>query len=55
MAGFVDGHTVERVRIRFQTEICCCGVLDLSRFCAAPRARLSHLPLKSDGAFPAQC
>jgi hypothetical protein len=31
------------------------GCLDLSRFCAAPRARLSHLPLKSDGAFPAQC
>jgi hypothetical protein len=29
--------------------------VDLSRFCAAPRARLSHLPLKSDGAFPAQC
>jgi len=28
--------------------------LDLSRFCAAPDARLSHLPLESDRAFPAQ-
>ena len=27
--------------------------VDLSRFCAAPRARLSHLPFKSDRAFPA--
>ena len=29
--------------------------LDLSRFSAAPSARLSHFPFKSDGAFPAQC
>ena len=29
--------------------------MDLSRFSAAPSARLSHLPFKSDGAFPAQC
>ena len=29
--------------------------MDLSRFCAAPSARLSHFPLESDGAFPAQC
>jgi len=29
--------------------------LDLSRFSAAPSARLSHLSFKSDGAFPAQC
>ncbi len=27
--------------------------LDLSRFCSAPGARLSHLPFKSQGAFPA--
>jgi hypothetical protein len=27
----------------------------LSRFRAAPSARLSHLAFKSDGAFPTQC
>lgn len=29
--------------------------VDLSRFCAAPSARLGHFPFESDGAFPAQC
>ena len=29
------------------------GDMDLSRFCAALSARLSHLPFKSDRAFPA--
>lgn len=29
--------------------------LDLSRFCAAPSARLSHFPFECDRAFPAQC
>ena len=29
--------------------------VDLSRFSAAPRARLSHLLFESDRAFPAQC
>jgi 4-carboxymuconolactone decarboxylase len=29
--------------------------LDLSRFRAAPSARLSYLSFESDGAFPAQC
>ena len=29
--------------------------LDLSRFSAAARARLSHLSFESDRAFPAQC
>jgi hypothetical protein len=29
--------------------------LDLSRFRAAPIARLSHLPFESDRAFPTQC
>ena len=29
--------------------------LDLSRFCAAPRARLGHFPFESDRAFPTQC
>ena len=41
------------------TEIYYCEVkeehLDLSRFRAAPSARLSHLPFESDRAFPAQC
>jgi len=31
------------------------GWLDLSRFRAAPSARLSHFPFESDGAFPTQC
>ncbi len=29
--------------------------VDLSRFCAAPSARLSHLSFEGDGAFPSQC
>ena len=29
--------------------------MDLSRICAAPGARLSHLPFEGDRAFPAQC
>jgi len=29
--------------------------MDLSRFCAAPCARLSHFPFECDGAFPTQC
>jgi len=29
--------------------------MDLSRFCAAPSAHLSHFPFESDGAFPTQC
>ena len=29
--------------------------LGLSRFRAAPGARLGHFPFESDGAFPAQC
>lgn len=28
--------------------------VDLSRFCAAPRARLSHFPFERDRAFPAE-
>jgi hypothetical protein len=31
------------------------GLVDLSRFSAAPRARLSHVSFESDRAFPAQC
>jgi hypothetical protein len=30
-------------------------LMDLSRICAAPSARLSHLPFKSDRTFPSQC
>ena len=30
-------------------------ILDLSRFSAAPSARLGHLSFESDRAFPAQC
>lgn len=29
--------------------------LDLSRFCAAPSARLGQLSFESDRAFPSQC
>ena len=31
------------------------GRMDLSRFCAAPSARLGHFPFEGDRAFPAQC
>lgn len=31
------------------------NVMDLSRFSAAPNARLSHFSFESDGAFPTQC
>ena len=31
------------------------AVVDLSRFSAAPSARLSHFSFESDGAFPTQC
>ena len=31
------------------------GPLDLSRFSAAPSARLSHFPFEGDRAFPTQC
>lgn len=31
------------------------STLDLSRFSAAPNARLSHFSFESDGAFPTQC
>ena len=30
-------------------------ILDQSRFCAAPSARLSYFSFEGDGAFPAQC
>ena len=31
------------------------GMVDLSRFRAAPDARLGHFPFEGDGAFPTQC
>ena len=31
------------------------SVLGLSRFCAAPSARLGHLAFECDRAFPTQC
>lgn len=31
------------------------SAMDLSRFCAAPSARLSYFPFESDRAFPTQC
>ena len=31
------------------------ALLDLSRFGAAPSARLGHFPFECDWAFPAQC
>ncbi len=42
---FSDQHLLGYFRV--------CANLDLSRFCAAPSARLSHLPFKSYRAFPA--
>ena len=43
------GATVNAVAVR------ALGELDLSRICAAPSARLSHLPFKSDRTLPSQC
>ena len=44
---FIDRYRVKDGVVRLE--------LDLSRFDAAPSARLSDLPLESDRAFPAQC
>ena len=41
--------------LSFEPHICPRNRVDLSRFSAAPRARLSHLSFESDRAFPAQC
>jgi len=43
----IDGATV--------TQVACRCDVDLSRFCAAPSARLSHFSFECDRAFPAQC
>ena len=48
-----EGHAAQNDTYRESRQI---GVaVDLSRFSAAPRARLSHLSFESDRAFPAQC
>ncbi|WP_143514523.1 hypothetical protein [Primorskyibacter flagellatus] len=44
-----------RNRMRDKLRSPALGLMDLSRFCAAPSARLSHLSFESDGAFPTQC
>lgn len=46
-AGTTIGEICRKMRLRKR--------LDLSRFGAAPSARLNHLSLEGDGAFPAQC
>ena len=53
-----SGYFSDRIGRRFTlllSTLCSLPVLDLSRFSAAPSARLSHFPFKSDWAFPAQC
>ena len=44
----------KRIKTPWPNKVLPCP-LDLSRFSAAPRARLSHLSFESDRAFPAQC
>ncbi len=46
-----SGKNVEVQRLRGVCRV----EMDLPRFRAAPSARLSHLPFKSDRTFPAQC
>ena len=45
----------DEIREKEETILEIMSGLDLSRFRAAPSARLSHLSFESDGAFPAQC
>lgn len=56
-SGICDGVTTEeRDRIKaLESEVreLRQADVDLSRCCAVPSARLSHLPFKSDRAFPA--
>ena len=66
-AGSDKRHEGRVADILPKREISCCKqrklefrrsskpILDLSRFRAAPRARLSHLSFEGDRAFPAQC
>lgn len=51
-AGRVGGIRDHMMKLQVRLHL---GLLDLSRICAAPSARLSHLSLESDRAFPAQC
>ena len=45
-----DHYTSPRIAYSLKTK----SPMDLSRICAAPGARLSHLSFKSDRTFPAQ-
>ncbi len=47
--GYHEGRIADLERRRRSLRV------DLSRICAAPSARLSHLPFKSDRTFPCQC
>jgi hypothetical protein len=49
----IQGTSEDRTTKRFNGLVW--SGLVLSRFRAAPRARLCYLPFKSDGAFPAPC
>ena len=53
-AIFCDGQTFDLIE-DIATRGCQIGQLDLSRFDAAPGARLSHLPFEGDRTFPTQC
>ena len=51
--GNHDAESVLTRELEFSSNVS--DFLDLSRFRAAPSARLSHLSFESDRAFPAQC
>ncbi len=51
----IDDCSRENLCLIADTSISGARVVDLSRFCAAPRARLGHFPFESDRAFPTQC
>jgi len=50
---FTEKDRAKALGARWDAELKCWFVLDLSRFSAAPGAHLSGDPFKSQGAFPA--
>ena len=51
LAAFIEEYCAHKNNLRFYNR----GILVLSRICAAPSARLSHLALEGQGAFASQC
>lgn len=51
-SSFVD--MAKLIRARLFNSATDATILDLSRICAAPSARLSHFPFEGDRTFPAE-